>query len=266
MIRYIDPAYEPDEAAFIRLCFRELCRKGGAAGCRAACLFAAYSRYEAAARFWVGIGENKTPECAIALCDGCAAVCVSEAAEQTELKEFLLISGAETVFCEFPLFPDSALKQSGIIMKPGKNRLHKKDYSDVCIYSGFEELCADDVFSLLRLCECEDIILPDKTGFQLQLSLLQKLGSPYCSLIKKDGRIISFAMTVSQTENAAIAGAVCTHPEYRRQGYGKKCVGALLGALQGKEIYLMRSPDRNEHFYSSLGFENCGSFYIYGTK
>jgi len=82
-------------------------------------------------------------------------------------------------------------------------------------------------------------------------------------VIKQDGRIISMAKRVPDTENDVKLSAVYTRPEYRGQGIARKVVNTLKNEIlsEGKAATLnvdKKNPISN-HLYSSLGFKRIFS-------
>ena len=82
-------------------------------------------------------------------------------------------------------------------------------------------------------------------------------------VVKGDNGLLACAMTVAYCDDAAMIGAVATHPDARRKGYASACVTQLAASLQaqGKAVYLCPKNPYAERLYLSLGFEikgQCG--------
>ena len=78
---------------------------------------------------------------------------------------------------------------------------------------------------------------------------------------EKEEKIIACAMTVAETEHAAIIGAVAVLPEYQRQGIGTSVVQSLLYhcmAKYQKHIYVYCNSKENALFYRTMGFTDSG--------
>ena len=73
------------------------------------------------------------------------------------------------------------------------------------------------------------------------------------------------AMTVAESSNGAVLGAVSCHPDYRKHGYGSTVVKYISNRLiaENKTVYLHRAKNANQSFYNNLGFEQCGSWQEY---
>ena len=80
--------------------------------------------------------------------------------------------------------------------------------------------------------------------------------------VAADGQIVSSAMTVAETADAAIIGAVATHPEHRNRGYASACVTALAAELreEGKRVFIAPKNENARRLYARIGFEVCGEW------
>lgn len=90
-----------------------------------------------------------------------------------------------------------------------------------------------------------------------RLSAILSWGSIYLKQV--DHEIVSCALTTTETDQAAMIGAVYTRPEYRSRGYAKDCTTALCSELvaKNKKPYLFYKTDKLplQKFYASLGFK-----------
>lgn len=90
---------------------------------------------------------------------------------------------------------------------------------------------------------------------------------PKTRVIKKDGRIASFARYTYNTETSDRISYVYTRPEYRGIGYARMIVGAIQNEIidSGKIATLnvdQKNPISN-HLYASLGFKKVYSQGVY---
>ena len=76
------------------------------------------------------------------------------------------------------------------------------------------------------------------------------------------GSTAACAVCVAKTDKAALIGFVKTAAEYRNKGIGTEIVKRLCAFFQngGRQVYLCREENKNELFYSRIGFENCGEW------
>ena len=70
-----------------------------------------------------------------------------------------------------------------------------------------------------------------------------------------DGRPVSMAMTVAESQSAAVIGGVVTEPSFRRRGLASRCVTALLSRLSDKRtMWIAPTDGAAERMYARLGF------------
>ncbi|TCP52433.1 hypothetical protein EV586_11032 [Tumebacillus sp. BK434] len=91
---------------------------------------------------------------------------------------------------------------------------------------------------------------------------MEKEGARCYVLEAEDGRLIACAMTLVETEQAAMIGTVYTHPVERGKGYASRVMSALCAALlaDGKEPCLFYSNPAAGTVYLRLGFADIGTF------
>ena len=77
-----------------------------------------------------------------------------------------------------------------------------------------------------------------------------------------NNEIVSSGIFSSIHNNNAVLTSVNTAPEFRRMGYGSLLVSHMMCDISGK-VFLMREKNKNEHFYSRLGFINTGKWRLY---
>lgn len=82
----------------------------------------------------------------------------------------------------------------------------------------------------------------------------------HIACIIRDNRVISTAMTVAETDSAAILGQIATAPAFRRQGMAAACIKSILSACKDKQLYILPITEQAAHLYRSLGFTPCGSW------
>ena len=124
----------------------------------------------------------------------------------------------------------------------------------------------NSVYKLLDKNRSEKFNVPDYEDFILDMSHKIRHNTAICTAIKIGENVVSASITVAQSENTALIGAVVTDIDFRRRGFGALCVNSLIEILGNRKIFIMRDENENEPFYKSLGFENNGRFYIFGGK
>ena len=241
MIYYIDKSRIND--------LQTLIYKKNIYACKIACLLESYGLKYDFAEFWVQY-ENDIPVTAISKFYGDMTVCATEKTDFDELKEFLLITGFSSVISEKEIFSDS---YKGIVME----KISENQNITAEINPDLNE-----VYRLLQSCKSDTFEVPCYEDFILDMSHKIRHKMALCVGVREGEKLIATAMTVAQSETCAVIGAVATDRDYRKSGYGKKCVQALCRLLNGRKIFIMRDESENECFYKSMGFENKGKFYI----
>ena len=130
--------------------------------------------------------------------------------------------------------------------------------SDIEIYSPDPK----SLYELIKACESEIFIVPDYMMFLSDVTHRSNLDKCTISAARVGGALASSVMTVSETEFAAILGAVCTHPDYRRRGLSRELVRDLSSRLtqRGRAVYVFSASDNNTRFYQGSGFEIYSGF------
>lgn len=84
--------------------------------------------------------------------------------------------------------------------------------------------------------------------------------------IRNNGKIASCALTTTETEDAAMIGAVFTEPEHRNRGYAGSCVMGLCQGLikENKTPYLFYKTEDPylKNFYGTLRFQKIGDWLL----
>ena len=83
--------------------------------------------------------------------------------------------------------------------------------------------------------------------------------------IEHDGKLAALAMTVAESDDGAVLGAVACAQEFRRSGFASAVVKHITNSLisAGKNVFLHRAKNANVSFYSGLGFSECGTWREY---
>lgn len=72
--------------------------------------------------------------------------------------------------------------------------------------------------------------------------------------------VVSTAMTVAETDTAALLGQVATHSDYRGRGYAKTCINSLISRCKGKSLYILPMTDYARSLYEKMGFVPDGAW------
>lgn len=250
--------YFVDESRFADL--KKFCKMQTIYSCRIMCLADSYGLNFDFVQFWLQYDENGNTVSAISKSYGDVTVQTTEKSNISELTEFLDVIGFCSLLSEKMLF-ENRTADTGMIM-----RLENPQK----IYNSNIEITVNpdlnSVYKLLDKSRSETFNVPDYEDFILDMSHKIRHNTAICTAIKIGENVVSAAMTVAQSENTALIGAVVTDIDFRRRGFGALCVNSLIGILGKRKIFIMRNENENEPFYKSLGFENNGRFYSFGGK
>lgn len=111
-----------------------------------------------------------------------------------------------------------------------------------------------DVHELLYGCREETFQVPEWEPFYLDLSHRLRHGGAHLETLSEQGVLIACAMTVAETQETAILGAVAVRAGHRGQGLGSGVVRRLLARLPQPQAAVLCTSGGNERFYESLGF------------
>ena len=78
--------------------------------------------------------------------------------------------------------------------------------------------------------------------------------------ILNNGEVISTAMTVAETDAAAVLGQVATHNDFRGRGYAKICINSLISRCKDKSLYILPMNETAHSLYVKMGFIPDGAW------
>lgn len=243
--------------------FKNYCKKDSF-GTRVYSHFLCYGYEFDFVSFWVQINEMNCVTAALCKIDGDFIICLDEISDFTEVASFLDFQDKLSV--TFDLRYDKKLELSS----------HKSSTGDVLTYKGNNDstLSYDistpelkDYHNLLLTCESEDFYVPEYLTFLSDVSRRKQknMCDIFGVIIKNE--LVSCAMTVSYTDFSVILGAVATHPDHRKKGYGGFIVKNLAEKFNSLDsVYIYTTIERNTTFYKGLGFVVSGKWikYTYG--
>ncbi|MBQ3264977.1 MAG: GNAT family N-acetyltransferase [Ruminococcus sp.] len=132
-------------------------------------------------------------------------------------------------------------------------------------YNSGLELYSPEVkplYTLLQSCESDIFRVPEYMSFLSDVTHRRNCGK--CAVLGTDvgGTLASAVMTVSETEYAAILGAVATRSDCRRRGLSRELVRTLASRItaQGRAVYVFSASEANTKFYQNSGFEIVAGF------
>ena len=205
--------------------------------------------------YWAQIINDK-PAALISRFEDKFSLYLTDDSDLEEIAAFLHFQGAGAVTFNAAYSLDLPAKYviSGQVLR----------YSD-SDYNSESEICEPDpktVYELLLTCQSEIFRVPPYLSFLSDVTHRRNLGKCMVIGAKVDDTLASSVMTVSETEYAAIIGAVATHPDYRRRGLSRELVRTLASHIkgQGRETYVFSASEQNTRFYQNSGFEIAAEF------
>ena len=170
--------------------------------------------------------------------------------DEKELCEFFCAVGFGTILSDDSFHFDAAYDE-GVVMSTLKKAEKHVQYAEIDFYP-----------KLMDIFNFEDYDSIDFESWYVDLSHRIRHGCARAVSLNVGGEIVSSAVFSSIYNNDAILSSVRTSPEFRQMGYGSALVSEMIFDVSGT-VYLMRERNKNEAFYSNLGFENTGIWRMY---
>lgn len=79
-------------------------------------------------------------------------------------------------------------------------------------------------------------------------------GCAHIACVIEGETVVSTAMTVAETAEAAIIGQVATASTHRRMGLASRCIRSLISVCKVNQLYILPLNESAERLYISLGF------------
>ena len=206
--------------------------------------------------FWVQEDEGALTA-AVSRYEDKFSLWLTDEADREEIAAFLTFQGAGSVLYNgaFDLPVSGALDTiGGQVLAYDAGDYH----SDIELY----EPEPRELYALLKACESPTFRVPEYLFFLSDLKHREHRGKLHCLGSKIDGVLASSVMTVSETCDAVILGAVATHPDYRRRGLSRALVNTLAASMrhEGRSVYILSATEENTHFYIHSGFTVIADF------
>ena len=185
---------------------------------------------------------------------------LTESADLDEVSSFMRIAGASGIICSGAYKLDLSRESHTGPVLVRNERIEVPD-------EGARFLLPDikTAYELIAGCADENFRPPVFEDFYVDVN--HKLRHQAISLLgaEEDGRLVALAMTVAESDDGAVLGAVACLPGYRKRGFGSRVVSALTNRLIGenKRVFLHRANNANVSFYERLGFSECGTWREY---
>lgn len=175
-----------------------------------------------------------------------------EFSDADELASFFAMQGFTTLLCSDD-FHINHRSDSGFVMECGNKKIK------TCRY----EISSLNAFDALKKLYGFVGYAGSFEAWYADISRRVRTGTAYACGVFDNGEMISSAVLSSVYENCAVLSGVKTRAEFRSKGIGSAVVSSICSKIKGN-VYIMRERNKNEHFYSELGFKNKGKWRIYG--
>lgn len=171
-------------------------------------------------------------------------------ADKAELAEFICVIGYNSCLCD-GLGDCIDCYDEGIIMVSDRKTEYNLPYTEI-----------DEYPKLMDLFNFQDYEKADFEAWYVDISHRIRHGTAKAYSVNVNNEIVSSGIFSSIHNNDAILTSVNTAPEFRRMGYGSVLVSHMICDVSGS-VFLMREKNKNENFYSRLGFINTGKWRLY---
>ena len=212
-------------------------------------LLVAYGTDYDFAVFYKQINKNGEITAIISKLDGDFTISMNNA-DKAEIAEFLCVIGCNSCLCE-DLGNYADCYDEGVIMMSERKAEFTLPYTET-----------DEYPKLMDLFNFQDYGKADFEAWYVDVSHRIRHGTAKAYSVNVNDEIVSSGIFSSIHNGDAILTSVNTAPEFRRMGYGSVLVSHMMCDVSGK-VFLMREADKNEHFYSRLGFKNTGKWRLY---
>lgn len=221
-------------------------------GCRIKALFNTYDYSLAFVDYWVQIIEN-TVVSLIARMETSFILRLTDDSDLEEISSFIRVSGAANIICDGRYELDCNMKRvEGPVFVSDNIMENERKFN---VFNPHIK----DVYNLINKCRNENFNVPSYESFALDVA--HKLNKKTLRIYGiGDSQLICTIMTLAETDNSAVLGALATDPDFRRLGHGAFLIKYMNNSLvkEGKSVFLHRAPDENVEFYNKLGFEKYG--------
>lgn len=232
--------------------------------CRIISLYNSYKPELAFVDYWLEINEEGLCCSAIARNGTAFILCITNKSDIDEISSFMRVAGASNVICdaEYKLDLFGMRCSTGSILM--KNTLYD-DFDDIV---DIREPDIKSAYQLLMRCSNESFTPPAFDDFYVDVNHKLRHKTMRMCGIYFDDMLCSVGMTVAESDDGAVLGAIACDPDLRKQGYGSYVVKYLTNMLlsENKTVYLHRAENENVSFYNNLGFEEIGKWCEYKSE
>ncbi len=221
-------------------------------GCRIKALYDTYDYSLAFVDFWAQIIDD-TIVSLIARMETSFILRLTDDSDLEEVSSFIRVSGASNVICDGKYSLDCAMKKvTGPVFVSVDVMENERDFN---VFNPHIK----DVYNIISKYKSKNFNVPGYESFALDVA--HKLNKKTMRIYGiGESSLICCIMTLAETKDGAVLGALATDPDFRRRGYGAFLIKYINNALvkEGKSVFLHRAPDENIEFYNKLGFKEYG--------
>lgn len=230
--------------------------------CRIISLYNSYDPKLAFVDYWM-TADDTSGKCtgAIARSGSSFILLLTDSTDLDEVSSFMRVAGASSVICDgkykLDIFQSKSVTGSILV----KNTLF--DNVDDTI-----KIITPDIksaYDLIVSCADDDFKPPSYENFYVDVNHKLRHSTMRIYGVLDNDNLAAVAMTVAESDDCAVLGAVACSPEYRRCGYGSSVVKYISNRLiaENKAVFLHRAKNANVSFYNNLYFTETGKWREY---
>ena len=237
-------------------CEIESLAQGNPFGCRILSLFNTYGFSLPFADFWVQIAGSEAVA-AVSRIDSSFIVRTTDGADTEELSAFLRVSGASVILSDTPLDCHMNFRSGPVLFNRGILVI-SEDYGVIT-----PEIM--EFYSVIEKSASKNFTPPSYESFLLDVGNRLQKGAARLLGVEEKGELAACVMTLAESADSAVLGALATLPEYRKKGLGRFLIKYINNELigEGKTVFMHRAEDENIDFYNRLGFKEYGKWIEY---
>lgn len=229
--------------------------------CRIISLYDSYPLELAFVDYWIISDEDGK-------CTGAAArsgtnfvLFLTDDSDLEEISSFMRVAGASSILCsgKYNLDLFGYKKTTGAVLV--RNTPFEFDGDGLNIV----EPDIKDAYDLIVRCADDNFKPPLFEDFYVDINHKLRHKTMRIYGICDNGTLVAVAMTVAESGDGAVLGAVSCDPDYRKRGYGSSIVKYISNRLiaENKAVFLHRAENANVSFYDNLGFKQSDEWCEY---
>lgn len=182
--------------------------------------------------------------------DGDFTLSVADGFDNDELLRFFCITGYNTILSSDAFSLGASYEEGAVMCCASKPE---------CVLHNCE---VDEYPKLMDLFNFVDYDMQDFKAWYVDIShrVRHKTAKAYTLTVRDN--MISSGILSSIIDGYSVLTGVRTADGFMNMGYGSALVKYIMNDVKGT-VYIMRDRDRNESFYTKIGFKNIGNWRIY---